>query len=210
MPPQAKKKSGGVVVRDPDRTRQRILGAALQEFSARGFAGARVGGIARRAKVNKRMLYHYYGDKEGLFRAVLRQKISDRRSRIEAQLPESDTASSLPLWFRQNCRDTDWVRLLAWESLQTDDEAVLDERERRRLTLQAIARVKEKQAAGRLRKDVSAVHLQLAKVSLSMFPMALPQLARIILGYSPHSPRFQREYAQFLESISTAFRPGTS
>ena len=195
------------MVRDPDRTRQRILDAALKEFSARGFAGARVGGIARRAKVNKRMLYHYYGNKEGLFRAVLRHKISDRRSRIEAQMPESDTASSLPLWFRQNCRDIDWVRLLAWESLQTDDDRVLDEQERRRLALQAIARVKQKQVAGRLRKDVSAVHLQLAKVSLTMFPMALPQIARLILGCSPHNARFQGEYAQFLETISAAFRP---
>ncbi len=203
------KKPQGVVLRNPNRTRQRILNAALAEFSAGGFAGARVSGIARRAKVNKRMLYHYYGDKEGLFRAVLRYKISDRRSRIEAQMPESDTASSLSLWFRQNCRDIDWVRLLAWESLQTDNDSVLDERARRRLALQAINRVKQKQAAGRLRKDVSAVHLQLAKVSLTMFPMALPQLARIILGCSPHSARFQREYAQFLESISTAFRPAT-
>ncbi len=206
MPPKVKKPAG-VVLRDPDRTRQRILDAALKEFSARGFAGARVGGIARRARVNKRMLYHYFGDKEGLFRAVLRFKISDRRSRIEAQLPENDSSSSLPLWFRQNCRDIDWVRLLAWESLQTDDDTVLDERERRRLTLEAIARVKRKQAAGRLRKDVLATYLQLAKVSLTMFPMALPQIARLILGCSPHSPKFQREYARFLETISSAFRP---
>jgi TetR/AcrR family transcriptional regulator len=205
--PARVKKPAGVVARDPDRTRQRILDAALKEFSARGFAGARVGGIARRAKVNKRMLYHYFGDKEGLFRAVLRHKIADRRSRIEAQLPESDTASSLPLWFRQNCRDIDWVRLLAWESLQTGGGPVLDERERRRLALQAVARVKQKQAAGRLRKDAPAAHLQLAKVSLTMFPMALPQLARLILGCSPHSPKFQKEYAQFLETISAAFRP---
>ena len=153
MPPKLKKPASAVV-RNPDRTRQRILDAALKEFSARGFAGARVGGIVRRAKVNKRMLYHYFGDKEGLFRAVLRHKISDRRSRIEAQLPESDTASSLPLWFRQNCRDIDWVRLLAWESLQTGADSVLDERERRRLALQAIARVRHKQAAGRLRKEI--------------------------------------------------------
>jgi TetR/AcrR family transcriptional regulator len=206
VPPKGKKPVG-VVARNPDRTRHRILEAALKEFSARGFAGARVGGIARRAKVNKRMLYHYFGDKEGLFRAVLRHKISDRRSRIEAQVPESDGVSSLPLWFRQNCRDIDWVRLLAWESLQTGCDAVLDEKERRRLARQAIARIKKKQAAGRLRKDVPASHLQLAKVSLAMFPMALPQLARIILGCSPHSARFQRKYARFLETISVAFRP---
>ena len=57
---------------------QRILEAALQEFAAKGFAGARVDVIARRARINKRMLYHYFGDKEGLFREVLRRKIADR------------------------------------------------------------------------------------------------------------------------------------
>jgi AcrR family transcriptional regulator len=201
------KKTTGVAARDPDRTRRRILAAALQEFSARGFAGARVGGIARRAKVNKRMLYHYFGDKEGLFRAVLRDKISDRRNRVEAQMPEDGVSSSLPLWFKQNCLDTDWVRLLAWESLQVTDGPVLDEKERRRIARQAAARIKKKQAAGLLRQDLSAEHLQLAKISLTMFPLALPQLVRIIVGRSPHDPKFQREYARFLETISSAFRP---
>ena len=201
------KKPGGAAVRDPDRTRRRILDAALKEFSAHGFSGARVGGIARRAKVNKRMLYHYFGDKEGLFRAVLRHKISDRRSRIEAQVAENDLVSSLPLWFRQNCQDADWVRLLAWESLQTAGDSVLDEKERRRISRLAAGRIKQKQAAGRLRADVPAAFLQLAKVSLSMFPMALPQLARIITNRSPRDPKFQREYGRVLETISMAFRP---
>ena len=52
--------------RDPDRTRGRILAAAIAEFAANGLAGARVDAIARRAGSNKRMLYHYFGDKEGL------------------------------------------------------------------------------------------------------------------------------------------------
>src|SRR2546427_2012489 len=59
--------------RDPERTREQILSAALQEFSAKGFAGARVDVIARRAAINKRMLYHYFGDKAGLFREVDRK-----------------------------------------------------------------------------------------------------------------------------------------
>ena len=195
------------VARDPDSTRRRILRAALQEFSACGFAGARVGAIARRARVNKRMLYHYFDDKEGLFRAVLRHKISERQNQVRAQMPQNDPISSLPLWFKQNCQDTDWVRLLAWESLQTSNDVVLDEAERRRVARRLVADIKRKQAAGRLRQDVSAAHLQLAKTSLAMFPLALPQIARIILGGSPHRPRFQREYAQFLETISDAFRP---
>jgi len=57
--------------RHPERTRERILAAALKEFSAKGFAGARVDRIARRARINKRMLYHYFGNKQALYVAVL-------------------------------------------------------------------------------------------------------------------------------------------
>ena len=116
-------------MRDPDRTRSRILEAALKEFSKSGFAGARVDSIVRRAKVNKRMLYHYFTDKEGLFRAVLRHKINERRVRVESQAASNDEISIVSLWFQQNCQDADWVRLLAWESLQTTNDTVLDEAE---------------------------------------------------------------------------------
>jgi AcrR family transcriptional regulator len=57
--------------RDPERTRAAILTAATGEFSAKGLDGARVDEIARRSGVNKRMIYHYFGDKEGLYLAVL-------------------------------------------------------------------------------------------------------------------------------------------
>ena len=60
-----------VVTRDPDATRQAILRAATTEFAQHGLAGARVDRIAERAGVNKRMLYYYFGQKEGLFLAVL-------------------------------------------------------------------------------------------------------------------------------------------
>jgi TetR/AcrR family transcriptional regulator len=193
--------------RDPERTRRRILDAALKEFSSRGFSGARVDAIACRAGANKRMLYHYFGDKKGLFRAVLRYKIKDRLTRIEAQIPGADSADRMPLWFRQNCLDADWVRLLAWESLQTKNDFVLDEAERRRLARKGAGLIRKKQQAGLLRSDVPAAYLQLAKASLAMFPMAIPQLARIITGRSPHDPAFQKQYVKFLETISAAFRP---
>jgi AcrR family transcriptional regulator len=193
-------------VRDPERTRGRILEAALKEFAARGFAGARVGGIARRAKINKRMLYHYFGDKEELYRAVRRHKICQRKRSVGAQVSDLDPVASLPAWFKQNCRDTDWVRLLAWESLQTTRDVVLDEKERRRGVAEAVERVRQKQASGQLRADVPARYLQLARISLTMFPTVLPQLARLITGRPPRDRKFQREYAQFLETISAAFR----
>ena len=57
--------------RDPESTSAAILAAAVREFTERGYEGARVDNIARRASINKRMLYHYFGNKEALYVAVL-------------------------------------------------------------------------------------------------------------------------------------------
>ena len=57
--------------RDAQATRARILKAATGEFARMGFAGARGDRIAERAQSSERMVYYYFGSKEGLFRAVL-------------------------------------------------------------------------------------------------------------------------------------------
>ncbi|HTE90422.1 MAG TPA: helix-turn-helix domain-containing protein, partial [Terriglobales bacterium] len=106
----AAKPTKAVTSRNPDRSKGRILTAALREFAARGFAGARMDMIARQAAINKRMLYHYFGNKEGLFRAVLRRKITERQAWNEAT-PEQPS-EYLPLLFDLACRDADWIRLL--------------------------------------------------------------------------------------------------
>jgi TetR/AcrR family transcriptional regulator len=61
----------------------RILAAAAVEFAERGFAGARVDRIARRAKVNKAMLYYHFKSKQGLYRALLRQMFSLAAARLQ-------------------------------------------------------------------------------------------------------------------------------
>jgi AcrR family transcriptional regulator len=66
--------------RDPERTRQAILEAATVEFANKGLGGARVDAIAARSRVNKRMIYHYFGDKEGLYLAVLEAAYDKIRS----------------------------------------------------------------------------------------------------------------------------------
>lgn len=71
--------------RDPERTRAAILEAGQHEFAQKGYAGARVDAIAKRARINKRMLYHYFGGKEGLYLAVLEVSYAAIRS-AEAQL----------------------------------------------------------------------------------------------------------------------------
>jgi AcrR family transcriptional regulator len=58
-------------LRDSAATRRRLLQAAREEFTARGIAGARVERIASTANANKAQIYHYFGDKDGLFDAVL-------------------------------------------------------------------------------------------------------------------------------------------
>jgi AcrR family transcriptional regulator len=77
--------------RDPERTRAAILEAATQEFTAKGLNGARVDVIASRAGVNKRMIYHYFGGKEGLYLAVLEQTYAAiRTAEIGLNLTDRD------------------------------------------------------------------------------------------------------------------------
>jgi len=190
--------------RNPQRTRERILAAALKEFAAKGFHGARVDVIARRAAINKRMLYHYFDDKEGLFKAVLRRKISERQAWAENL--SGDPAETLPFWFEAACNDVDWVRLLEWEALQSDGE-VIDEKERRAATARGLERLRRRQERGLVSSDFDPRHLMLAMRSLTMFPIAFPQLTRLITGRSVFDPRFQKERAEFLKRFAAAFRP---
>ena len=61
-----------------------ILAAAALEFAARGFAGARVDRIARRAKVNKAMIYYHFKSKERLYRTLLRGMFTRAAERLQA------------------------------------------------------------------------------------------------------------------------------
>ena len=57
--------------RDAEATKARILDAAKREFAKNGLGGARVDVIADKARANKRMIYHYFESKEGLFQTIL-------------------------------------------------------------------------------------------------------------------------------------------
>ena len=64
---------------DAERTRSEILLAARDEFARNGLSGARVDAIAARTRTSKRMIYYYFGSKEGLYLAVLEQAYGDIR-----------------------------------------------------------------------------------------------------------------------------------
>jgi AcrR family transcriptional regulator len=198
-------KSENAGARNPERTRARILSAALKEFAAHGFAGARVDAIARRAAINKRMLYHYFGDKEGLFKAVLRRKISERQAWAENL--SGDPAESLPFWFEAACKDVDWVRLLEWEALQSTDKKLIDAKQRLATVTSGLKRIRQWQARGQISSDLDPRHVMLTMRSLTMFPAAFPQQTELIMGRPVLDPKFQRERVAFLKKFAVAFQP---
>ncbi len=193
---QAMQKTGG---RNPQLTQQRILEAALQEFSAKGFAGARVDVIAKRARINKRMLYHYFGDKEGLFREVLRRKIAERSAWL-AGAPE-EPSERLPIWFQLACRDREWVQLLEWEALQWGEKKVIDEERRAENLAKAVERVRQQQAKGLIDPSLDAGQLLLSMVAITAYPVAFPQLARLATGLSVSDEKFQKQREAFLRQF---------
>lgn len=69
-----------------DRTREKILQAAISEFSEHGLAGARISAIAAAAQVNKALLYYYFNGKEALYTAALEEVASSIATRAIALL----------------------------------------------------------------------------------------------------------------------------
>jgi AcrR family transcriptional regulator len=111
-----------VLHRDPERTRAAILEAATQEFAENGMGGARVDAIAERAGTNKRMLYHYFGDKEQLYLRVLEEayvriRTAERALHIGDRSPE-DGISELALFtWRYFVAHPEFLSLLGTENL---------------------------------------------------------------------------------------------
>jgi TetR/AcrR family transcriptional regulator len=70
---------------------ERILAAAAVEFAAHGYAGAGVDRIARRARVNKAMLYYHFRSKQGLYRALLRDTFGRAADRLRASAATGTT-----------------------------------------------------------------------------------------------------------------------
>lgn len=67
------KKRTGARTSDATASKASILQSALIEFSSKGYDGARVDEIAKRAGVSKPLIYEYFGDKEAVYSAALRE-----------------------------------------------------------------------------------------------------------------------------------------
>ncbi|MFG1294618.1 TetR/AcrR family transcriptional regulator [Xanthobacter variabilis] len=108
--------------RDAAATRARILAAARAAFAREGFAGARVERIARAADTNVQMIYRYFGDKEGLYRAALEATYAHLRGLEQgldlAALPPLEGVRRLVEFTFEYLRDTpDFVAIIRNENM---------------------------------------------------------------------------------------------
>ena len=163
--------------RNPDRTRAAILAAATQEFTAHGLAGARVDGIAEQSGVNKRMIYHYFGDKEGLYIAVLEDIYAGIRTaeiglRLDDREPVEGVRELVLFTWDYFVAHPEFLSLLATENLH---RAVHLKRSQKILDLHSpligmLSRLLQRgEAAKVFRSGVDPVQLYISIASLGFF-----------------------------------------
>ena len=167
----------GKVTRNPERTARKILDAATAEFSDKGLGGARVDMIAERAKTNKRMLYHYFGNKEDLFLAVLEHaymeiRIHERDLHLD-EFPAEEAVRKLASYtFNYFVENPEFIRLLNSENLY-DAKHIKKSKKIRDMhspLVEQIGQVLERGAReGVFRDDVDAVQFYISIASLGYF-----------------------------------------
>jgi AcrR family transcriptional regulator len=107
---------------DPEGTKRNIIEVASREFAENGLSGARIDEIAAKTKSSKRMIYYYFGDKEGLYLRVLEAAYSKVRA-TEATLNLDDLAPTEALeklvqfTFDHHNANEDFIRLVMIENI---------------------------------------------------------------------------------------------
>jgi TetR/AcrR family transcriptional regulator len=190
-------------------TEERIRLAALKEFAEKGLSGARVDHIAQEADVNIRMIYYFFGSKEGLLEAVLSEIFIKRK----AQFTQSydNPADLLAAYFDGYAEDSQRVRLLQWEALQTPLPAGVDKltnfTDRQEVVRRRIASIADLQKRGIIPGHFDPKFLYLMFVALSIYPMTFPQSTFIATGEHAGGEDFKRRYRDFLRQLGAALFP---
>lgn len=171
------------VKRDPDATREALLTAAAELFSARGYSGTSVRELAERAGVTKSLIHHHFGGKEGLWHAVLEDLFRDTEAAalhavVGDGVPTARLSETMMrLMFRGFLDKPELARLLAWSYLERvplpePDSASLD---------QGLDRIREAQRTGGVRPDVEPRNVMLVFMALTeFFHVAGPHKAAIL------------------------------
>ena len=165
---------------DPEGNRRNIIAVATREFADKGFSGARVDAIAARTKSSKRMIYYYFGGKEGLYIAVLEEAYRRIRG-IEAALdlayqpPEEALRTLVISTFDYQNAHPEFIRLVMNENI-LNGAYVSRSRDIGRLNRAAINAVRDLlqrgQREGIFRPDLDPVDLHMSISALCFFNVA--------------------------------------
>lgn len=189
--------------RDPERTKARILEAAIEEFSAKGYTGARVSEIAARAGVNQQLIAYYFDGKAGLYRELGRQW---RAYEAEAFPDDLAPAEMIKRYVHASVDHRQGSRLLAWEGLgdtgEDPDEEEAKERDAR--LAQEVEQIRDRQDRGELDGRIDPAALHLIALSAANALTVYPQLARGLFGAAADSPEVVEHYAEQLALLLTA------
>ena len=162
---------------DPAGVRKNILAVAMAEFAANGLSGARIDEIAAKTSTSKRMIYYYFGDKEGLYGRVLEEAYREvRAGEQELELDHLPPVEALKLLaeftFDHHSRHPDFIRIVMIENIHHG--SYLEQSELIRLLnaaaiqkLEAICR--RGREAGLFRDDVSPLELHWHISAMSFF-----------------------------------------
>jgi len=192
--------------RNPSAARRAILDAAARAFAGQGPAGARIDAIAAEAGVNKRMLYHYFGDKNALFEAVLKDRLGDDATGRTDALTLTDAharSSTQPGAADAVTWDVLDLRLMVWAAIDGKTTA----QDLPGGWGELLRRLESEQRAGRWRDDVDAATLAVVLFALSALPKLLPQLGADSAAMRLQLQRLLGPSAAPTGTVSRAGRP---
>ncbi len=160
--------------RDADATRAKILHAALSEFAERGLPAASTDDIADRCGVNKRMIYYYFGSKEGLYLSALESVFEkfvalEKKIDVEHLEPAAAIEAMINLKIDYYVENPQFVSFLAMENFYKARHL----RKSKKLDMfktpltDVIARIlKRGQSSGQFRQDVDPVDFYVSMCAL--------------------------------------------
>jgi TetR/AcrR family transcriptional regulator len=163
--------------RDPAATRKKLLTAARREFASSGLAGARVDEITARAGVNKQLVYHYFGDTDALYLAVLEWvyeeiRAKERQLNLEGLPPERAIKKLIESSFDHLAAHPDFIVLLNDEN-RSGARHVRGSRKLEAMHSPLVSLVStilgQGVKAGIFRKGINPVHLYISIAGLSYF-----------------------------------------
>jgi len=176
--------------RDPEGVRRDILSVAMEEFSQNGLSGARIDEIAARTRTSKRMIYYYFGDKEGLYQHVLEEaygKVRGGESSLE--LDGLDPVAALDklcrFTFEHHRRNPAFIRMVMIENIHHGRHMQLSETIRglNRPAIEALEAVlKRGQKSGVFRQGVAPLELHWQISALSFFNVSNAATFSFIFG----------------------------